>query len=219
MTAQRIGLEIYCGTYLHPSTEAGHWPHWRPKRARAWGQALAQDHPTVVLSVQSSAQSCLTATCSLSNNAWSHFSNYQGPLPIHLFDGPPCLGGRGRGFMVKSHDVPAGLGQRAVSRAILFISVEVIMNTTIHLAQQSSQNGHCLLLGLPWLLQPSGLSLFVFFCSLRYFCRLYLISPVFMHCLGWFLIDQKIRWMHLLGQSTISPWSSPQTEIVDCISK
>lgn len=36
-----------------------------------------------------------------------------------------------------------------------------------------------------------------------------------MHCLGWFLIDQKIRWMHLLWQSTISPWSASQIEIVD----
>lgn len=75
------------------------------------------------------------------------------------------------------------------------------------------------LTGTARLLQPSGLSFFVLFCSLRYFCRLYLISPVFMHCLGWFLIDQKIRWMHLLGQSTISPWSASQIEIVDCISK
>lgn len=143
-----------------------------------------QDHPAVGLSVQSSAQACPTATSLLSKNAWSHFSNNQGPFPIHVLGGPPCWGGKGREFMVKSYDVPAGLGQRALSWAILFTSVEVIMNTTIHLAQQSSQKGHCLLLGLPQLLQPSRLSLFVFFCSLRYFCRLYLISPVFMHCLG-----------------------------------
>lgn len=191
----------------------------QPKRARAWAQVLAQHHPAAQLSVQSLAQTCPTATSSPSHNAWALFSNSQGPFPIHSLDGPPCWGGRGREFMVKSHDARAGLGASEQFPGLLFTSVEVILNTTIHSAQRSSQNGHCLLLGLPLLLQHSGLSFFVFFCSLRYFCRFYLISPVFMHCLGWFLIDQKIRWMHLLGQSTISPWSGPQTEIVDCISK
>lgn len=141
----------------------------------------------------------------LSNNAWTRFSNSQGPFPTHSLDGPPCWGGRGkRIYGQKPRHSSWPWGQQTVPRPVLFTSVEVILNTTIHLVQRSSQNEHCLLLGLP---QHSGLSFFVFFCSLRYFCRFYLISPVFMHCLGWFLIDQKIRWMHLLGQSTISPWS------------
>lgn len=127
--------------YLHQATKEGQGTGPSP--------GSGSPHCWAVSAVLSTAQSCPTTTRSLSNNAWSHFSNYQGPFLIHVLDGPPCWGGRGRGFMVKSHDVPAGLEQRAVSRAILFISVEVIMNTTIHLAQQSSQNGHCLLLGLP----------------------------------------------------------------------
>lgn len=81
----------------------------QPKRARARAQVLAQRHPTAWLSVQTLARTCPTATSSLSNNAWTHFSNSQGPFPIHSLDGLPCWGGRGREFMVKSHDTLAGL--------------------------------------------------------------------------------------------------------------
>lgn len=108
------------------------------------------------------------------------FQQQPGTMPNTQFGWATLLGWeRKRIYGQKPWHSSWPCGQRTVPWPILFTSIEVILNTTIHSAQRSSKNGHCLLLGLPQLLQHRGLSFFVSFCSLRYFRRFYLISPVF----------------------------------------
>lgn len=59
----------------------------------------------------------------LIHNAWTHFSNSQGPFPTHSLDGPPCWGGRGREFMGKSHDTPSGLGASKQFSGLFYLLV------------------------------------------------------------------------------------------------
>lgn len=59
----------------------------------------------------------------LAHNAWTHFSNSQGPFPAHSLDGPHWWGGRGREFMGKSHDTPSRLGASKQFSGLFYLLV------------------------------------------------------------------------------------------------